>query len=154
MRNRLKAPAQEAPLRLWNSFLEALTWMTTSFGRKGGIKNEILPSSHFETPAPHLRNYLALTLSTLSLSPLPKLNDDADRGADDVVTEALLGEDGKTCYSCDTCWGQIGVDDNGVLSTMDGEVHTFDSLDPEMLCIPNLEEMAKSLGFPFYTAMY
>ncbi|MED6199788.1 hypothetical protein PIB30_079134 [Stylosanthes scabra] len=37
---------------------------------------------------------------------------------------------------------------------MDGEVHTFDAIDPELLCIPDIEGMAKSLGFPSYTSMY
>ncbi|MED6221549.1 hypothetical protein PIB30_055892 [Stylosanthes scabra] len=49
--------------------------------------------------------------------------------------------------------GQIGANDNGVLSYMDGEVQTFDALDPEMLCISDLEGMTKSLGFSLYTAM-
>ncbi|MED6173116.1 hypothetical protein PIB30_056284 [Stylosanthes scabra] len=37
---------------------------------------------------------------------------------------------------------------------MDGEVHTFDAIDPLLLCIPDIEEMAKSLGFASYTSMY
>ncbi|MED6192553.1 hypothetical protein PIB30_011349 [Stylosanthes scabra] len=50
--------------------------------------------------------------------------------------------------------GRIGQDDNGVLSYLDGEVHTFDAVDPETLCKSALERMAKSLGFPVFSAMY
>ncbi|MED6171166.1 hypothetical protein PIB30_038248 [Stylosanthes scabra] len=45
-------------------------------------------------------------------------------------------------------------DVNGVLKYNDGELHSFEALDVDLLSIPVLEDMAKSLGFPSYTEMY
>ncbi|MED6157605.1 hypothetical protein PIB30_024774 [Stylosanthes scabra] len=50
--------------------------------------------------------------------------------------------------------GRIGQYDNGVLSYLDGEVYTFDAVDPETLCKSDLEGMAKSLGFPIFSVVY
>ncbi|MED6220191.1 hypothetical protein PIB30_042496 [Stylosanthes scabra] len=76
------------------------------------------------------------------------LNDDdeADGGADSGMTKHII--------PIIHVGGQLGVDDNGVLCYMDGEVHTFDTVDLDMLCILDLEGMANYQGFPLYTAMY
>ncbi|MED6144233.1 hypothetical protein PIB30_013840 [Stylosanthes scabra] len=50
--------------------------------------------------------------------------------------------------------GKLCEDVNGVLKYSDGEVHSFEALDVDLLSIPVLEDMAKSLGFPSYTEMY
>ncbi|MED6135681.1 hypothetical protein PIB30_048960 [Stylosanthes scabra] len=50
--------------------------------------------------------------------------------------------------------GMLGPDKNGVIKYIDGQVQTFDTVDVDMICIPDLEGMAKSLGYPKYTAMH
>ncbi|MED6180940.1 hypothetical protein PIB30_014722 [Stylosanthes scabra] len=50
--------------------------------------------------------------------------------------------------------GKLGSDENGVLKYIDGQVQTFDAVDVDMICIPDLEGMTKSLGYPKYTAMH
>ncbi|MED6215462.1 hypothetical protein PIB30_113911, partial [Stylosanthes scabra] len=44
--------------------------------------------------------------------------------------------------------GKLGPDENGVLKYIDGQVQTFDAVDVDMICIPDLEGMTKSLGYP------
>ncbi|MED6149533.1 hypothetical protein PIB30_063462 [Stylosanthes scabra] len=50
--------------------------------------------------------------------------------------------------------GRLCEDDNGTLKYIDGVMHSFDALDVDMLNIPDLEEMAKSLGYLTYSVMY
>ncbi|MED6145454.1 hypothetical protein PIB30_025433 [Stylosanthes scabra] len=67
--------------------------------------------------------------------------------SDGAVTEVLLDE-------VIHVGGQLREDENRVLSYMDGEVHTFDLVNPMTLCIANIEGMAMSLGFATYTSMH
>ncbi|MED6183465.1 hypothetical protein PIB30_038144 [Stylosanthes scabra] len=47
--------------------------------------------------------------------------------------------------------GKLGPDENGILKYIDGQVQTFDAVDVDMICIPDLEGMAKSLGYPKFS---
>ncbi|MED6164619.1 hypothetical protein PIB30_091928 [Stylosanthes scabra] len=50
--------------------------------------------------------------------------------------------------------GRLGEDENGVLKYSDGETKTFEALDIDLLSIPKLESMVKSLGYPKYSVVY
>ncbi|MED6180101.1 hypothetical protein PIB30_007260 [Stylosanthes scabra] len=49
--------------------------------------------------------------------------------------------------------GRLGTNENGVLKYIDGVQQSFAALDVEFLNIFDLEAMAKTLGYPSYTAM-
>ncbi|MED6133117.1 hypothetical protein PIB30_025595 [Stylosanthes scabra] len=50
--------------------------------------------------------------------------------------------------------GMLGEDENGVLKYNDGETKRFQALDIDLLSIPEIESMMKSLGYPNYSALY
>ncbi|MED6164778.1 hypothetical protein PIB30_093429 [Stylosanthes scabra] len=50
--------------------------------------------------------------------------------------------------------GRLDVNNNGVLSYLDGEVHSFEAIDADTVNIPDLKAYATSLGFPTYTVMH
>ncbi|MED6113317.1 hypothetical protein PIB30_069664 [Stylosanthes scabra] len=50
--------------------------------------------------------------------------------------------------------GRLGHDENGVLKYSDSETNSFEPLDVDLLSIPKLESMMKSLGYPNYSALY
>ncbi|MED6146034.1 hypothetical protein PIB30_030827 [Stylosanthes scabra] len=50
--------------------------------------------------------------------------------------------------------GRLGQDENGILKYSDNETKTFEALDIDLLSIPELESMMKSLGFPSCIAVY
>ncbi|MED6109398.1 hypothetical protein PIB30_033189 [Stylosanthes scabra] len=50
--------------------------------------------------------------------------------------------------------GRLGTDENDVLKYIDRVKQSFAALDVEFLNISDLEVMAKTLGYPSYTAMH